>query len=244
MAKLIIVPDSFFSKFFFRKYDFKNHTFNKHCDIYDSGNIDGLIVFVIKDSTDWGDYLFDMLKKHSVDLVLFAGYSFSLDLNVATSSIVQIDRFSVLPDTMVFWHPDNISYFECGVSIKNIVGYQNVPKEGLCLGSTKSKLATWKLRDWLYDESDISLFDRYGAYVADICGKSNVIYVVCTGVLLKKSKFNMLDKMIVWDKSYSFFELLFSPYKMIPYMILYYRKYLIFKKMHRLIENFVTYNNR
>ena len=241
MVKLLIVPDNFTINFFLKNYNFKKNDFCDEYEIYVLDEANGFIVLIIKDLIDLENILIDTLKNHSVDLVFFIGFSLALRSDIETLEIILIDRFSVLPRTMVFWNNSNISNFKSNVSNpEEIVGYEKSMKN-LCLASTSSKMSNWKVKDWLYNEFNISLFDKYGAYIAGICDKLDIGYIVCSGVLVNKTRFNLLTKMIDWNARYSFFELLVAPYRIPSYMILYYRKRLIFKKSFKLIKNFMRY---
>ena len=243
MVKLLITPDNSTINFFLKNHNFKKNDSYDDYEIYVLDEVNEFIVLIIKDLIDLENILIDTLKNYSVDLVFFIGFSLALRSDMETLEIILIDRFSVLPQTMVLWDHSNISNFKSNVSNpEEIVGYENSMKN-LCLASTRSEVSNWKVKDWIYNKFDISLFDKYGAYIADICDKSNIAYIVCSGVLVKKTRFNLLTKMIDWNARYSFFELLMAPYRIPLYMILYYRRRVIFKKFNHLIENFMRYKN-
>lgn len=241
MVKLFITPDNSEINFFLKKYSFKKNDSHDQYEIYVLDQTNTFIVLIIKDLVDLENLLGDTLKKYSIDLVFYTGFSLALRSDIKTLEIIQIDIFSVLPQTMLFWNNSNISNFKSNVSNQQeIVGYEN-PMKNLCLASASSKVSNWKVKDWIYNEFDISLFDKYGAYIAEICDKSNVKFIICSGVLVKRTRFNLLTRMIDWNARYSFLELVMSPYKIPPYIILYYRRRLIFKKFNQLVENFMRY---
>ena len=241
MTKLLVAPDKFILKEFVRKKSLKKVDSEAYPELYQLDDVNGFFIFIFKGTSESDYSLQDILKTFSIELVFSIGYSLALNSNINILEILKINKFSILPSKMVFWDHSNILPFESNaLDIKEVIDYPKEPGNVL-MASTSAIISNWKVKDWLNRNFDISLIDRYGSNIVKTCNELNINIITCRGILVKRTKFNILTRIIDWDKDYSFFELIRLPYKIFPYIVLRYRKQILSQKISQFIESFVSY---
>jgi len=241
MKKLLVTSDKFILKEFVGKKSFKKVDSETYPELYQLDGMSDLFIFIVKDISKSKDSLQDILKTFHIELVFSIGYSLALNPSIDIFKIFRISKFSILPSKMVLWDYSNILPFESDfLDTKEVINYSN-ESENLLMASTSATISNWKVKDWLNRKFDISLIDRYGSIIVTICNELNIDIIVCRGILVKRTKFNILTRIIDWDKDYSFFELIRAPYKIFPYIFLQYRKRILSQKISQFIERFMSY---